>query len=317
MDREPATRPLRDLTLAAEAIASGDYARRVPVTQLDDIGRLARAFNTMATRLEGVAALEDRLRKAQRMEAVGQVAGAVAHDFNNLLSAIIGYTELLRQEVDPADRRRADLDEVAKAARRAAALTKQLLAFSRTQALQPSRIDLNAVLTDMHGLLSQLIGDRIEVAVHLEDRLWPVVADANQFEQIVVNLAVNARDAMPEGGQLTIATSNLTIPDAVALRDGATHPGAYVTLTVTDTGCGMDEETRRRVFEPFFTTKCRDAGTGLGLATVYGIVRQSGGYVRVESARGKGAAFTILLPRAPEDKIAPSLAAAPAAAVAV
>jgi len=303
------TVPLGDITAAAEAIAGGDYSRRVPVTRSDEIGRLGCAFNTMTTRVEeayrGIAtrlaereALEARLVEAQKMEAVGQLAGGIAHDFNNLLSAIIGYTELLRQEVDPADRRRGDLDEVAKAARRAAALTRQLLAFSRKQVLQPSLLDLNTLVSDARGLLRRLIGDQIALDLRLAGDLWPVIADASQIEQIVINLAVNARDAMPDGGRLTITTSNVELGEPLALHDGVAQPGAYVALEVADTGCGMNEETRRRIFEPFFTTKARGQGTGLGLAMVYGIAQQSGGHICVDSEPGQGAVFKVVLPRA-------------------
>jgi CheY-like chemotaxis protein/two-component sensor histidine kinase len=227
--------------------------------------------------------LESQLRQAQKMEAVGRLAGGIAHDFNNLLTAISGYSEFLFAGIeDPRLKRHAE--EIRKAAARAAALTGQLLAFSRRQVLQPRVLDLNAVVSDMDSLLRRLIGEDVELIVMLDPALANVRADPTQIEQVVVNLAVNARDAMPNGGSVTIQTANVEREE-----------GSMVELSLADTGVGMSEEERQQLFDPFFTTK--EGGTGLGLATVYGIVEQSGGTIQVESAPGMGSAFRVLLPR--------------------
>jgi hypothetical protein len=240
--------------------------------------------------------LEAQLRQAQKMEAVGRLAGGVAHDFNNLLTAIVGYSEFLIGGLEDEKLRR-HAQEIKKASERAAALTGQLLAFSRRQVLQPRVLDLNAVVSDMDMMLRRLIGEDVELVTMLEPELSPVRADPTQVEQVIVNLAVNARDAMPHGGSVTIETANVTIDD-----------DSHVELRLTDTGVGMTEEERHQLFDPFFTTK--EGGTGLGLATVYGIVDQSGGTIEVESAPGLGSSFRILLPAA---EGAADLRAAPAA----
>jgi signal transduction histidine kinase/CheY-like chemotaxis protein len=241
-------------------------------------GRLAVTFDnvTEARRIEA------QLRQAQKMEAVGRLAGGIAHDFNNLLTAISGYSEfLIEGQTDPRQRRYAE--EIKRASTRAAALTGQLLAFSRRQVLQPRVLDLNAVVGDMDMMLRRLIGEDVELVTMLDPALAPVLADPTQVEQVIVNLAVNARDAMPHGGSVTIETVNLE-----------TDAGRFVELRLTDTGIGMTDEERRQLFDPFFTTK--DGGTGLGLATVYGIVEQSGGTIEVDSAPGLGSSFRILFP---------------------
>ena len=240
--------------------------------------------------------LEGMFRQAQRMDAVGQLAGGIAHDFNNLLAVILGYTELLLDNLSADDSKRRDVDEIQRAAERAALLTRQLLAFSRKQVLQPRVLDVNAVVAGAENLLQRLIGENIELRVILKPALGRVKADAGQLEQIVMNLAVNSRDAMPAGGKLTIETSNVTLDEPYTSEHACTSQGPHVMLAVTDTGCGMDEETKRHIFDPFFTTKGPGKGTGLGLATVYGIVKQSGGSVRVNTEPGVGTTFNVYFP---------------------
>jgi two-component system, cell cycle sensor histidine kinase and response regulator CckA len=243
--------------------------------------------------------LEEQLRQAQKMEAVGQLAGGIAHDFNNLLTAIIGNGELLLREMEISDTRRLDLLEINRAAHRAATLTRQLLAFSRKQILQPRLLNLNQVVTELSTMLRRVIGEHVELRLDLDPRLGLVLADPGQMEQVITNLAVNGRDAMSSGGCLTIRTLTLdgshvphTGPDEGELL------GPHVALSVSDTGVGMDDRTRARLFEPFFTTKELGRGTGLGLATVYGIVRQSGGHIRVHTRLNEGSTFTVYLPHA-------------------
>src|SRR5437879_5129482 len=229
----------------------------------------------VATEITERKRLEEQLLQSQKMEAVGQLAGGVAHDFNNILTAIVGYTDLLAAELDGNVRQLEDLEEIRKAARRAAALTRQLLAFSRKQVLEPRIIDLNSVLLNLDKMLRSLISENIELKTDLANNLAAARADPNQIEQVIMNLAINARDAMPDGGTVTIETSNATLDDAYAAQHVSVIPGEYVMLAVSDTGCGMDEKTKSRIFEPFFTTKPAGRGTGLGRSTVYGIVRQT------------------------------------------
>jgi CheY-like chemotaxis protein len=240
------------------------------------------------------------------MEAVGQLAGGVAHDFNNILTAIVGYADLLAAEFSDTNNSRhlEDLEEIRKAARRAAALTRQLLAFSRKQVLEPRIIDMNGVVMNLEKMLRSLISENIALRTHLATDLASARADPNQIEQVIMNLAINARDAMPEGGSLTIETSNARLDEAYARQHVSVVPGEYVMLAVSDTGCGMDEHTKARIFEPFFTTKAPGRGTGLGLSTVYGIVKQSGGNIWLYSEPNNGTTFKIYLPAvqaAPED----------------
>jgi two-component system, cell cycle sensor histidine kinase and response regulator CckA len=241
--------------------------------------------------------LEGQLRQSQKIEAVGQLAGGIAHDFNNLLTAITGYSELLLEDLGAQDPRRLDVEEIRKAAWRAASLTQQLLAFSRKQVLQPQIIDLNHVVANAENLLRRLIGEHITLRTSLDPALGATTADPAQLDQVIVNLAVNARDAMPQGGQLLIETRNVDMDAAYAAAHAGVAAGPYVLLAVSDTGVGMDEATKARLFEPFFTTKAPGKGTGLGLSTVYGIVKQTGGFTWVYSEPGKGATFKIYLPR--------------------
>ncbi len=243
--------------------------------------------------------LELQFRQAQKMEAIGHLAGGIAHDFNNLLTVILGYSNFVTASLSAHDERRADMDEVVRAGERAATLTRQLLAFSRKQVLQPAAVDLNALVNGMKQMLGRLIGEQIDFVQILAPDLGVVRADPGQLEQVLMNLVVNARDAMPSGGRISVETTNVEV-DGSFMPGAQTLPGPYVMLTVSDNGMGMSEATKRRLFEPFFTTKGPGGGTGLGLATVYGIVKQSGGHVWVQSEPGQGAMFKVLLPRTDE-----------------
>ena len=296
-ERYYAERQLRASQLALHE-AHRDLERRVE-ERTAALGRAnAELRREMAERQAAESArsqLEEQLRHAQKMEAIGRLSGGIAHDFNNLLTAIRGYSELLMKDLQGSPLR-ADVEEIFNAADRAATLTGQLLAFSRRQILSPEIVILNQRVTDMTRMLNRLIGEHIAIDLRLAADLWPVRADAAQLEQVVVNLSLNARDAMADGGRLAIETANRDVKAADAkLLEIA--PGPYVELRVRDTGIGIPIELQGRIFEPFFTTKAKGAGTGLGLSMVYGFVRQSGGVITVDSAPGRGTTFSLLLPR--------------------
>jgi signal transduction histidine kinase len=251
------------------------------------------------TLIERERAKEEQFRQAQKMESIGTLAGGIAHDFNNLMTAVTGYSELTLRALPPEHAVRPKVEEIKKAGERAAALTRQLLAFSRKQMLQPTVLDLNGVVTSMGQMLPRVIGEDIDLRITLDKQLGQIKADRSQLEQVVLNLAVNARDAMPGGGALTISTENIVMTGDLSPRQ-TLSPGRYVMLSVSDSGCGMDAETKAHIFEPFYTTKEIGKGTGLGLSTVYGIVKQSGGTVWVYSEIGTGTTFKIYLPRVDE-----------------
>jgi two-component system cell cycle sensor histidine kinase/response regulator CckA len=242
-------------------------------------------------------ALEQQFAQSQKMQAVGQLAGGIAHDFNNVLTAIIGFSDLLLTSHRPTDPSFQDIMNIKQNANRAAGLVRQLLAFSRRQTLRPRVIQLREVLSEISVLLDRLLGETIELEVEHGRDVWPIKADLNQLEQVIVNLAVNARDAMPGGGRLTIRTSNVTEEESKKFREQGFKPGDYVLLEVADTGEGMPPEVMEKIFEPFFSTKEVGKGTGLGLSTVYGIVKQTGGFIYVDSKPGEGASFRMLFPR--------------------
>jgi len=262
----------------------------------DENGALAH-FEVFVEDVTEKRVLEKQLRMAQKMEAIGRLSGGIAHDFNNLLGVIIGYSRVLKRELGASNPLSEHALEIEKAGQRAASLTKQLLAFSRQQVLTPAVLNLNSLASDMEKMLPQLLGEDIEVTLVLDPLLGNVRADQSQIEQVIMNLAVNARDAMPMGGKLKIETANADLDDAYTRLHPGSKVGSFVLLAVTDTGMGMDAVTLTHIFEPFFTTKERGKGTGLGLATVYGIVKQSNGYTGVDSSPGKGTSFQIYLPR--------------------
>lgn len=311
-------RPLARLAAGVGALERGDYTYPLRAHGADEVARVTRAFDRMRRVLKSNEAkrqqLEAQLRQSQRMEALGRLAGGVAHDFNNLLTIIKGYSDIVVQALNPADPSFRHGQQIGKAIDRASALTRQLLAFSRMQVLEPKVVDLNSLVADMGKMLTRLIREDIAFSFEPDGLLGRVKADPSQLEQVVLNLTVNACDAMPSGGMLTIETRNVSVNANLSDARPGIPAGEYVLLSVADTGHGMDPETKARIFEPFFTTKESGKGTGLGLATVYGVVKQSGGYIWVESEPGKGAKFETYLPRVNEQ---PDEPAAPQPRIAV
>jgi signal transduction histidine kinase/CheY-like chemotaxis protein len=312
------TKPLEGLVAGVRALGQGDFSYPLDARGGDEVAEVTDAFVRMRASLESTQQeqrqLEERLRQAHKMEAVGRLAGGVAHDFNNLLTIIRGNTDLLKDREGADAFHQKCVDQIQKAAGRAVSMTRQLLAFSRMQVLQPRVIDLNNVVAEMGKMLPRLIGEHIEYSFSPDPNLASVKADPVQIEQVILNLAANARDAMPRGGKLSVHTVNTTMNEAEAAKRPPMAPGRYVLLSVSDTGQGMDEATKLHIFEPFFTTKELGKGTGLGLATVYGVVKQSGGFIWVDSAPGAGTTFEIYLPQAvetpakaePEEKAEPT-----------
>lgn len=282
------------------AVLAAD-GREIPVSQVIVAHKTAdggvRFLSTIMRDLSERRKLEERLHQSQKLEAFGQLAGGVAHDFNNLLTIISGYCECLIDGGDLTGPSREMVDEILKSGDRAATLTRQLLAFSRQQVLQPRVLNLNEVIAETGKMLGRLIGEDVALTMVLCPTLWPVKVDAGQAEQVLMNLAVNARDAMPDGGKLTIETANVELDETYRESNPDVKPGRYAVISVSDTGCGMDEKTKARIFEPFFTTKAPGKGTGLGLATVFGVVKQSGGHVAVYSEPDKGTVFRVYLPK--------------------
>ncbi|MBY0228565.1 MAG: response regulator, partial [Gemmataceae bacterium] len=284
---------------SGEAPLAGRARQRVPASQVllwhgPDGG--APSYSLIARDLTERQGLEEQIRQSQKMEAVGKLAGGIAHDFNNLLTVINGYMAILVERTAADAPMRGQMEEVRKAGERAATLTRQLLAFSRKQMLAPQPVDLNALVADMDKMLRRLIGEDIRLSADLAPSLRTVKADPGQLEQVVVNLAVNARDAMPQGGRLALSTSDVFLDAEAVKATPEVRPGPYVLLSVSDTGCGMPPEVAARAFEPFFTTKPVGKGTGLGLSTVYGIVKQSGGHIEIDSSPGAGTTFRVYLP---------------------
>lgn len=296
------TRPLASLAEGVHALELGNFTYPLGASGHDELSDLTRTFDGLRRTLQKNETqreqLEGQLRQVQKMEALGRLAGGVAHDFNNLLTVIRGHSDLLLDRLQPGDALYSNSQQIRKTADRAASLTRQMLAFSRMQVLQPKILDMNELIAEMGKLLRRLIREDIEFSLRLGDSLARVKADPGQLEQVLLNLTVNASDAMPLGGKLTIETQNMIVDDEYARTRPSAEPGAYVLVRVSDTGHGMDAATKARIFEPFFTTKEPGKGTGLGLATVYGVVKQSGGFICVESDPGSGAKFEIYLPRA-------------------
>jgi signal transduction histidine kinase/CheY-like chemotaxis protein len=300
------TRPLSSLLEGVRALENGDFEYPLHSSGTDEVAQVSHAFGrmrgTLKTNESEQLLLQDQLRKAQRMEAIGRLAGGVAHDFNNLLTVIKGHGDLMLDRLEPNSALYGNARQIEKASNRAASLTRQLLAFSRMQMLQPKVLNLNSLVSEIFSILKRLVREDIAFTFRAGESLSRIKADPGQIEQVIMNLAVNASDAMPSGGSLTIETQNLVASEALCKTRAPLVPGSYVRLVVEDTGHGMDAETVARIFEPFFTTKEVGKGTGLGLATVYGVVKQSGGCIWVDSTPGKGTRFEVYLPAVQESE---------------
>lgn len=295
-----AVHPLEDLTTNVKALGMGGTVEKIPVQTMDEIGKLADAFNAMIDSLREKEAqqkrLEEQLRQSQKMEAIGTLSGGIAHDFNNILTAIIGFGNLAMMQLKKNDTVAPYIGYILSSAEKAASLTQSLLAFSRKQIINPVPVDLNGIIRGLEKLLLRLIGEDIEFRVHLAGEELMVMADRGQMDQVLMNLVTNARDVMPNGGVLSLSTEAVTLGKDFFGGFGHEKPGRYAVLSVSDTGSGMDEETKKKIFDPFFTTKEVGKGTGLGLSMAYGIVKQHDGYVMVDTEPAKGTCFRIYLP---------------------
>lgn len=296
------SRPLSTLSKEIKEVGMGDFHRLVNIKTGDEIEELVGSFNEMGKKLDERKVENEKLQKqlflSQKMEAIGTLTGGIAHDFNNMLNVILGYTQMVIDETKKDSTQRRYAQQVQKAGQSAAELVQQLLAFSRRQVIDPKIININEAIDNLVKMLHRIIGENIALKLSLSENVSPVMADPGQMVQVIMNLCVNARDAMPQGGELTVETSNTTIDEAYCQIHPWAHPGHYTLLSITDTGMGIDSETQTRIFEPFFTTKELGKGTGLGLAIVYGIIKQHKGLINVYSQKGQGTTFKIYLPSA-------------------
>ncbi len=294
--------PIMQLSQGARDVSRGDFKKLINIKTGDEIEKLAGSFNEMVKKLDEKKVENEKLQKqlflSQKMEAIGTLTGGIAHDFNNMLNVILGYAQLVIDEAEKDSTQRRYIQQIQKAGQSAAELVQQLLAFSRRQVIDPKIISINDVVQNLVKMLHRIIGEHIALKLSLSDDISPVMADTGQMVQVIMNLCVNARDAMPEGGELAIETSNTIIDEEYCQIHPWAHPGFYALLSITDTGIGMDSETQARIFEPFFTTKELGKGTGLGLAIVYGIIKQHNGLINVYSQKGYGTTFKIYLPSA-------------------